>query len=68
MDSEACGCFHCLSIFPPSEIEEWTDELHADQVTAICPHCMIDSVIGSASGCPISREFLETMKKRWFGS
>lgn len=28
---------------------------------------MIDSVIGSASGLPISREFLEDMKKSWFG-
>jgi len=48
------------------EIKEWTDELHAEQVTAICPHCSIDSVIGSASGHPISEEFLVALKEQWF--
>lgn len=24
--SERCGCFYCLGIFPPSEIEAWVDE------------------------------------------
>ena len=46
--SEICGCFYCLSIFNPSEIEDWTDddENKLGQ-TALCPKCGIDSVIGS---------------------
>jgi hypothetical protein len=67
MSSEACGCFYCLSIFPPGKIEEWVDE--DDQglgQTALCPHCGIDSVIGDRSGYPVSREFLEKMRARWF--
>jgi len=28
--------------------------------------CGIDSVIGSASGYPITTEFLESMNRRWF--
>ncbi|WP_237709868.1 cytoplasmic protein [Stutzerimonas stutzeri] len=61
-DSEACGCFYCLEIFDYKNIEEWID----DGDTALCPGCGIDSVIGSASGFQISREFLSAMKKHWF--
>ena len=45
-----------------------SDELHADQVAVICPHCQIDSVIGSASGFPISKDFLTEMNEHWFGT
>lgn len=63
-----CGCFHCLEIFSPSEIEEWCCEVEdGEEVTAICPHCGIDSVIGESSGFPISRDFLQLMRQKWFG-
>jgi hypothetical protein len=60
--SERCGCFCCLGIFSPQAIQDWVDE----ESTAICPGCGVDSVIGSASGFPIAREFLERMRRRWF--
>lgn len=63
--STSCGCFHCRAIFPPTEVVEWVDE--GDQ-TALCPCCGIDSVIGSASGYPITSAFLGRMRKHWFGS
>jgi len=53
-------------MFPPTEITNWTDERSADQVTANCPYCGIDSVIGSASGFPITEEFLKKMRTHWF--
>ena len=56
-ESAVCGCFYCLKVFLPSEIEDWTD----DDDTALCPKCGIDSVIGSVSGYPIQREFLSKM-------
>jgi len=62
--SAQCGCFYCLKTFAPSAIREWWD----NGQTAVCPHCGIDSVLGSASGFPISAEFLEQMQKRWFSS
>lgn len=63
-----CGCFYCLKVFSPSEIEEWCSEMEEDEeVTAICPYCGIDSVIGKNSGFPISQDFLKTMQQRWFG-
>ena len=61
--SEKCGCFSCCEIFTPSEI---TDYLPDEPPTAECPFCHIDSVIGDASGFPITKDFLKKMKKRWF--
>ncbi len=60
--SERCGCFCCCSIFAPAEIEEWVDN---DQ-TALCPHCGINAVIGSASGYPIEVGFMRLMEARFF--
>lgn len=62
LNSDLCGCFYCLGQFPPSKIDEWVD----DGKCAMCPECGIDSVIGSASGYPISTEFLKEMQEYWF--
>lgn len=60
--SKNCGCFYCLEVFSPKEIDDWID----GEQTAICPYCGIDSVIGDASGYPITKEFLQEMKNHWF--
>lgn len=65
-NSETCGCFYCLAIFKPLEIQEWVDEYNGIGQTALCPKCGIDSVIGSHNGFPISVEFLKKMKQYWF--
>ncbi|SEN24003.1 hypothetical protein SAMN05192533_110136 [Mesobacillus persicus] len=57
-----CGCFHCLKIFHPREIDEWVD----NGETAICPYCGIDSIIGESSGVPINVGFLRELQKVWF--
>lgn len=63
----ACGCFYCLRIFAPSQIEEWIIDQRGDpRGTAICPYCGVDAIIGESSGYPITREFLEKMKEYWF--
>lgn len=60
--SDICGCFYCEEIYSPSKIEEWIDEGEC----ALCPVCNIDSVIGSKSGYPITKEFLRSMNQHWF--
>jgi len=67
MKSDRCGWFYCLRIFFPEEIKDWTDE-NKDGVeqTALCPFCSIDAVIGSASGYPVSIDFLKQMRDFWF--
>jgi hypothetical protein len=65
--SHTCGCFYCLAVFTPDEIESWIDEENGVGQTALCPRCRIDSVIGSAAGFPITADFLSQMHRRWFG-
>ncbi|MCG0050769.1 cytoplasmic protein [Priestia aryabhattai] len=62
-EDNLCGCFYCLEIFHPSEIEEWID---SNESTALCPYCEIDSIIGQSSGFTITKEFLSEMNKYWF--
>ena len=67
LESEICGCFYCLETFSPPKIEEWVDEDENEiGTTALCPFCGIDSVIGSKSGVPITKEFLKVMSQIWF--
>ena len=63
--SESCGCFYCLAVFPTADIKKWIDERDGT-TTAACPHCGIDSVIGSSSGYPITPDFLRQMQLHWF--
>lgn len=65
--STICGCFYCCGEFEPGDIHAWVDE-GEDGVgqTALCPRCGVDSVIGSASGYPITQEFLAQMRAYWF--
>ena len=63
LNAKKCGCFYCLKIFSPLEIEEWLED---EEGTALCPYCRIDSVIGESSGYPITEEFLSEMHKYWF--
>ncbi len=62
--SDVCGCFYCCQTFTSTRIEEWLEE---GAGTALCPHCGIDSVIGSASGYPArEKAFLLAMHEHWF--
>lgn len=64
--SAACGCFYCLETFEPGEIEHWLSE---ESGTALCPRCAIDSVLGDASGYPVTDPtFLRAMHQRWFSN
>jgi len=63
-----CGCFYCLQIFDPTEIEEWLIDDNAIDYkgTAVCPYCGVDSIIAKSAGYPLTIDFLQKMKKRWF--
>jgi hypothetical protein len=66
LSSARCGCFHCLATYSAEAIEDWVDIVDGVGVTALCPSCGIDSVIGSASGYPIEAWFLARMRAHWF--
>jgi len=62
--STSCGCFYCTAIFEASRIKEWVDR----DTTALCPECGIDAVLASASGVPLTQDFLSAMRRHWFSS
>ena len=68
--SEVCGCIACERIYSPTEIVSWAGHSWTgqtvDEQTAQCPHCGIDSVVGSASGIPITPGVLRRAHERWF--
>ena len=68
-NDELCGCYHCIKIFSPSEIDEWCLESPGGaEMTALCPHCGIDSIIPEKSGYPITVELLMKMRKYAFST
>jgi hypothetical protein len=62
LQGNLCGCYYCGRVYTPGEIVEWTDK---DLVTAICPHCGIDSVLDEANG-GADLDVLEQMHQRSF--
>ena len=61
-NSGRCGCFFCFRTFPFGDIRRWTD----NNMTALCPSCGIDAVLGDASGFPVDDAFLRMMHRYWF--
>ena len=57
--SKMCGCYYCMRTFPASLIryDDYTD----GYLTALCPLCSVDAVIGDASGVPINKKVLTEM-------
>lgn len=60
--SERCGCFFCFRQFVPATIKSW---IEANQ-TALCPHCGMDAVIGSAAPYHLDDKFLRRMHGQFF--
>lgn len=57
-----CGCFFCLSLFGPAEIQDWTD----DGKTALCPRCGVDSVLPDLPLYTLDRTLLTEMHAQFF--
>lgn len=76
--SAMCGCFACLKTFPSADIGEWWDLGHTRLdgtesaspkigMTAVCPYCGLDAVLGDQCGRELTSELLEQMQHMWFG-
>lgn len=63
--SEVCGCLACERIYSPTDVVRWIEE-DENAATAVCPHCGIEAVVGSASGIPITPSVLRRAHERWF--
>ena len=73
--SKSCGCFYCCETYEAAAISAWVEGDWSDgpppqaqgEWTARCVKCDIDSVLGDASGLPVTDDnFLQAMRTRWF--
>lgn len=64
--SALCGCVRCGRMFLPETIRDWAEPGDATGVTALCPFCGIDSVLGAASGIAMNPETLKVLHDHWF--
>ena len=64
--SELCGCFYCKGIYPSTDIltVDMIEE-NDGMLTASCPICSVDAVLGDAS-VTISAKLLGAMHKLFF--
>ena len=62
--AQSCGCYHCLKVFSPSEIKEYTDTDDKLDDTVICPHCDNDCVLPEMD-LKFTEENLKKIRKYW---
>lgn len=65
LSSEQAGCFFCRHVYSARDIQDWIDDEHG--VSALCPECGMDAVIGDASGYPIDKAFMKEMNIAFYG-
>lgn len=64
--SSQCGCFYCLKLFDPCEIDLWTDIVNDVGQTALCPYCDIDSIIDNVTFNELDESILKALNRRYF--
>lgn len=62
LKSIICGCFHCLAVFDPKEIKEWTD----NEETAVCPFCYVDAILPETDDIHLDKDMLSKLNAYWF--
>ena len=65
VQSKRCGCFFCRQVYDARTVQEWIDDERG--VTALCPECGMDAVIGDASGIEITKPLMKEMNLLFFG-
>ena len=65
VQSKKCGCYFCRQVYDARNVQEWIDDERG--VTALCPECGMDAVIGDASGVEISKPLMKEMNLAFYG-
>lgn len=65
LQSHKCSCLFCRHTIDARDVQDWIND---DQgVSAICPECGMDTLIGDASGYSFSKEELREINLTYFG-
>ena len=60
LNSAKCACFHCFRIYDPNDIDTFLTEDNG-KGTALCPYCLVDTVIGDASGFELTDKLIDAV-------
>src|SRR5574344_101442 len=65
LKSKTCSCFFCRQTYSARLVNDWIND--ARGVTAICPECGMDAVIGDAGGEAMDKALLKEMNRADYG-
>lgn len=65
LQSKSCSCFFCRQTYDARKVNDWINDERG--VTAICPECGMDAVIGDASGVVLDKDLLKEMNLAFYG-
>lgn len=65
LKSKTCSCFFCRQTYSARLVNDWIND--ARGVTAICPECGMDAVIGDAGGEAMDKALLKEMNLAYYG-
>ncbi len=63
--SQKCGCFFCEKTYSARKISQWENGTNGG-ASAICPECGMATVLGDASGIPLTKALLKEMSMAFF--
>ncbi|MCI1245109.1 MAG: sel1 repeat family protein [Bacilli bacterium] len=63
--SKTCSCYFCRQSYSARDVNDWVND--KDGVTAICPICGMDAVIGDACGIPFGKADLKELNLAYYG-
>jgi TPR repeat protein len=65
LHSTNCSCFFCRQTYSARKVNDWINDDRG--VTAICPECGMDAVIGDACGIVLDKVLLKEMNLAYYG-
>ena len=65
LHSEKCSCIFCRHTINARDVQDWISDDRG--VTAICPECGMDALVGDASGYHFDHETLKDLNLAFFG-
>lgn len=65
LKSTTCSCFFCRQTYSARLVNDWVSDERG--VSAICPECGMDAVIGDACGLPLDKATLKELNLAYYG-
>jgi TPR repeat protein len=65
LHSNTCSCFFCRQTYSARKVNDWITDNNG--VTAICPECGMDAVIGDEGGEPLDKVTLKALNLAYYG-